>query len=91
MTGTILRVYRYDSGRIYLCSDIPDNMSDEERAELVSAVRLAMCTKLQGTLETAVNACIRQLAFGAVLCSPNLREAVRSFRDEADLLLTTPR
>ena len=91
MTGTILRVYQYDTGEIYLQSDLPEEMSREERDELVSIVRRTMCTKLRGDLELAVNACIRQLAFGAVLCSPNLREAIRSFRDEADRLLTTPR
>ena len=88
MTGTILRVYQYDTGEIYLQSDIPDDMSREERDELISFVRGAMCTKLRGDFELAVSACIRQLAFGAVLCSSNLREAIRSFRDEADLLLS---
>ena len=88
MTGTILRVYQYDSGEIYLQSDIPVNMTKEERDELVSVVRRSMCTQLRGDLELAVNACIRQLAFGAVLCSPNLREAIRSFRDEADIFLS---
>ena len=88
MTGTILRVYQYDTGEIYLQSDIPDDMSREERDEVISVVHGAMCTKLRGDLELAVNACIRQLAFGAVLCSPNLREAIRSFRDEADIFLS---
>lgn len=88
MTGTILRVFQYDTGEIYLQSDIPDDMSREERDEVISVVRGAMCTKLRGDLELAVNACIRQLAFGAVLCSPNLREAIRSFRDEADIFLS---
>lgn len=91
MRGTILRVYQYESGRICLRSDIPDNLSDEERDELVAAVRLAMCTGLWGKLETAVNAAIRQLAFGVVLCSSDMNAAMLDFRSETDRLLTVPR
>ena len=88
MTGSILRVYQYENGKIYLRSDLPEDLSEGEKEELISAIRWAMCTKLRGEFETAVNACIRQLAFGAALCSPNLPEAIRSFRDEADSLIS---
>lgn len=84
MTGTVLSLHKLCNGRIILRSDIPDNMSEDERAELISTIKQAM-TKLRGNMALPVTSCIRQIAFGAVLCSANLGEALRDFRGEAEL------
>lgn len=89
MKGIVLSVWKFDNGRLALRSDIPDNMTDEERAELIHTLRKGI-SKLRPNVAFAVNACIRELAFGAVLCSPNLPEAIRDFRDEAERLLENP-
>lgn len=87
MKGTVISLYKFDNGRVTLSSDIPDNMTEQERVELIGTLRQAI-EKLSPEEALPVSVCIRQLAFGAVLCSPNLREAIRSFRDEADSLLS---
>ena len=86
MIGTVLSVNKFSNGRIIMRSEIPDNMSKEERAELIDTLRRAI-TKLRGNLAFPVTSCIRQLAFGAVLCSANLGEALRDFRSEAEEIL----
>ena len=87
MTGTVLSLHKLSNGRIIMRSDIPDNMSEEERAELIDTVRQAM-TKLRSKIAFPVTSCIRQSAFGAVLCSANLGEALRDFRAEADSIIS---
>ena len=87
MKGTVISLYKFDNGRVTLYSDIPDNMTEQEREELIGTLRQAI-ENLSPEEALPVSVCIRQLAFGAVLCSPNLREAIRSFRDEADSLLS---
>lgn len=87
MTGTVLSLHKLCNGRIILRSDIPDNMSEDERAELICTIRQAM-TKLRGNLALPVTSCIRQIAFGAILCSANLGEALRDFRAEVDSIIS---
>lgn len=89
MKGTVISLCKFDNGRVTLRTDIPDNITEEERAELIRILQNAIA-KLRPNIAFAVNACIRELAFGAVLCSPNLREAMRSFRDEAEHYLQNP-
>ena len=84
MIGTVLILHKLCNGRIILRSDIPDAMTEYERAELISTIQQAM-TKLRGNLALPVTSCIRQIAFGAVLCSANLGEALLGFRTEAEL------
>lgn len=87
MTGTVLSLHKLCNGRIILRSDIPDDMSEDERAELINTIQQAM-TKLRGNLALPVTSCIRQIAFGAILCSSNLGEALRDFRAEADSIIS---
>ena len=87
MTGTVLSLHKLCNGRIILRSDIPDDMSEDERAELINTIQQAM-TKLRGNLALPVTSCIRQIAFGAILCSANLDEALRDFRFEADSIIS---
>lgn len=87
MTGTVLSLHKLCNGRIILRSNIPDNMSEDERAELIGTIRQAMI-KLRPNLALPVASCIRQLALGAVLCSANLGEALCNFRDEADSIIS---
>lgn len=84
MTGTVLSLHKLCNGRIILRSDIPDNMSEDERAELISTIQQAM-TKFRGNHALPVASCIRQIALGAIFCSANLGEALRDFRSEAEL------
>lgn len=84
MIGTVLSLHKLCNGRIILRSDIPDNMSEDERAELISTIQQAM-TKFRGNHALPVASCIRQIALGAVFCSANLGEALRDFRGEAEL------
>ncbi len=90
MTGTVLSLHKLCNGRIILRSDIPDDMSEDERAELINTIQQAM-TKLRGNLALPVSSCIRQIAFGAILCSANLGEALRDFRSETDEILCQPK
>ena len=87
MIGTVLSVNKFSNGRIIMRSEIPDNMSKEERAELIVTIRQAMI-ELRPNLALRVASCIRQLALGAVLCSANLGEALCNFRDEADSIIS---
>lgn len=87
MTGTVLSLHKLCNGRIILRSNIPDNMSEDEMAELISTIQQAM-TMLRGNLALPVTSCIRQIAFGAILCSSNLGEALRDFRAEADSIIS---
>lgn len=87
MIGTVLSLHKLCNGRIILRSDIPDNMLEDERAELIGSIQQAM-TRLRGNLALPVTSCIRQIAFGAVLCSANLGEALRDFRSEAGSIIS---
>ena len=87
MIGTVLSLHKLCNGRIILRSDIPDNMLEDERAELIGSIQQAM-TRLRGNLALPVTSCIRQIALGAVLCSANLGEALRDFRSEADSIIS---
>lgn len=87
MIGTVLSLHKLSNGRILLRSDIPDAMTEYERAKLISTIQQAM-TKLRGNLALPVTSCIRQIAFGAVLCSANLGEALRDFRSEAGSIIS---
>ena len=84
MTQTILQVYEDNSGRLLFRTDLPTSMPGEEKARIISMVQLAMMTDLRGFKEMAVNAAIRQLAFGAILCEEDLQPAETDFRAEAD-------
>lgn len=87
MTGTVLRVYEDGNGRLYFRTDIPSGMSEMEKCCLIGQIQLAMMTDLRGPLEMAVNACIRQLALGSVMCSNDLEATKADFRAEVDRFL----
>ena len=89
MTQTILQVYEDNSGRLLFRTDIPGTITDEEKARIIGMVQLAMMTDLRGFKEMAVNAAIRQLAFGAILCEEDLQQAETDFRAEADKFIPT--
>ena len=87
MIGTVLSLHKLCNGRIILRSDIPDNMSEDERAELISTIQQEM-TKFRGNHALPIASCIRQIALGAIFCYANLGEALRDFRSEADLIIS---
>lgn len=87
MTGTILQVYQDNNGRLYFRSDLPVEMDAEERVSLIRKIRTAMKTGQVGSLETAVSACIRQLALGAALCQEDEEALKRDFRADVYRLL----
>ncbi|MGI6313623.1 MAG: hypothetical protein ACOXZI_04785 [Candidatus Cryptobacteroides sp.] len=78
MKGTVLQVYEDSSGRLFMHSDLPDTMSKEEKAELVEKIRQAMKLDFRASIAAA----IRQLAFGAIMCRPDIEEAKRNFRSD---------
>jgi len=78
MTGTILQVYEDSSGRLFMHSDLPDTISEDEKHELVEKIRQAIKLDFRISIATA----IRQLAFGAIMCRPDIEEAKSDFRSE---------
>ena len=83
MSTTVLQVYEDKSGKLYFRSDLPYEMKPEDKGILIGKIQLAMMTDLRGRLETAVNACIRQLAFGAVMCASDFEAVKADFREDA--------
>lgn len=87
MNGTVLQIYEDKNGRLFLRSDLPEEMAPEEFKTLVARIKHAMTVNLRGQQEAAVKACVRQLSFGAAMCESDLEGLKKSFREQVAQIL----
>lgn len=82
MKGIVLQVYEDSSGTLYFSSDIPDRISSTAEKELISTLREAFSRESKTRINDSARACIRQLAFGVAMCSPDKVQFKSSFRED---------
>ena len=82
MKGIVLQVYEDSSGTLYFRSELPDRLSVAAEKELISTLQKAFFPGAKARWNDLVRACIRQLAFGVAMCSPDKEKFKSSFREE---------